>query len=45
MKELEQLLFSHVIPIDFQKINFLKSKNSFEDILICREKALKGVHE
>jgi len=32
--------------IDFQKINFLSSKNSIEDILnFCQEKALKGVHE
>ena len=38
------LLTSH--PIDFQKINFLSSKNSIEDILnFCQEKALKGVHE
>jgi hypothetical protein len=29
---------SFVVLIDFQKINFLKSKNSFEDILISAEK-------
>jgi hypothetical protein len=38
--------FNKSASIDFQKINFLSSKNSIEDILnFCQEKALKGVHE